>query len=116
MEVLHQYGNARAARGLFEAAGGGGEIRSSFGMTEPEHAGSNPVWLSTTAVQDGDDYLINGSKWFTTGFDGSAFVIVMAVTNPDAQKPHERASMIIVPVGTAGLRARAPDKNCGRRG
>jgi acyl-CoA dehydrogenase len=43
-----------------------GEIRSSFGMTEPEHAGSNPVWLSTRAVKSGDDYVIDGHKWFTT--------------------------------------------------
>ena len=102
MEVLHQYGTPAQQEAYLKPLVAG-EIRSSFGMTEPEHAGSNPVWLSTTAVRDGDDYLINGSKWFTTGFDGSAFVIVMAVTNPDAQKPHERASMIIVPVETAGL-------------
>ena len=102
MEVLHQYGTPAQQEAYLKPLVAG-EIRSSFGMTEPEHAGSNPVWLSTTAVRDGDDYLINGSKWFTTGFDGSAFVIVMAVTNPDAPKPHERASMIIVPVGTAGL-------------
>ena len=102
MEVLHQYGTPAQQEAYLKPLVAG-EIRSSFGMTEPEHAGSNPVWLSTTAVRDGSDYLINGSKWFTTGFDGSAFVIVMAVTNPDAPKPHERASMIIVPVGTAGL-------------
>ena len=72
-------------------------------MTEPEHAGSNPVWMSTTAQKDGDDYIINGHKWFTTGFDGSSFVIVMAVTNPDAEKPHERASMLIAPSDAPGL-------------
>jgi alkylation response protein AidB-like acyl-CoA dehydrogenase len=81
-----------------------GAIRSSFAMTEPEHAGSNPVWLSTRAVRDGDDYVISGHKWFTTAFDGCAFTIVMAVTDPDAPKPHQRASMIIVPADAPGLR------------
>ena len=102
MEVLHQYGtHEQEERWLKPLIAG--EIRSSFGMTEPENAGSNPVMLSTTAVKDGDDYVINGHKWFTTGFDGSSFVIVMAVTNPDEELPHKRASMIIVPVGTEGL-------------
>jgi alkylation response protein AidB-like acyl-CoA dehydrogenase len=81
-----------------------GEVRSCFAMTEPEHAGSNPVWLSTTAVRDGDDYVINGHKWFTSGQDGAAFVIVMAVTNPEADRPHERASQILVPTDTPGCR------------
>lgn len=80
-----------------------GEIRSCFAMTEPEHAGSNPVWLSTTARRDGDDYVISGRKWFTTAFDGAAFAVVMAVTNPDAPKPHQRASMLLVPTDAPGL-------------
>jgi acyl-CoA dehydrogenase len=79
-----------------------GEIRSCFAMTEPEHAGSNPVWMSTTAVRDGDDYVITGHKWFTTGADGAAFTIVMAVTDP-AAAPHKRASMILVPMDTPGF-------------
>ena len=65
-----------------------GDIRSCFSMTEPEHAGSNPVIMSTNAVRDGDDYVINGHKWFTTAADGAAFAIVMAVTNPDAESPY----------------------------
>ena len=79
-----------------------GEIRSCFSMTEPEHAGSNPVWMSTRAVRDGDDYVIDGHKWFTTGADGAAFTIVMAVTDPDAP-PQRRASMILVPLDTPGF-------------
>lgn len=79
-----------------------GRTRSAFGMTEPEHAGSNPVWMSTRAVQDGDEWVLDGHKWFTSGVDGAAFVIVMAVTDPDAA-PHERASMIIVPTDTPGF-------------
>lgn len=102
MELLHAHGSdAQKARFLEPLARG--SIRSSFGMTEPENAGSNPVWLSTRAVKDGDDYVIDGHKWFTTGFEGSAFCIVMAVTDPEAP-PYARASQIIVPLDTPGLR------------
>jgi acyl-CoA dehydrogenase len=81
-----------------------GEVRSCFSMTEPEHPGSNPTWMSTTAARDGDDYVINGHKWFTSAAEGAAFAVVMAVTNPDAPSAHERASQIIVPVDTPGFR------------
>jgi alkylation response protein AidB-like acyl-CoA dehydrogenase len=79
-----------------------GEQRSCFSMTEPEQAGSNPVWLGTTARRDGDEWVVDGRKWFTTGADGAAFAIVMAVTKPDAA-PHLRASMVIVPTDTPGF-------------
>src|SRR4029078_9795129 len=81
-----------------------GEVRSCFSMTEPEHAGSNPVWLSTRAVRDGGDYVIDGHKWFASSAQGAAFAIVMAVTNPDAETPYRRASMIVVPADTPGFR------------
>lgn len=81
-----------------------GEIRSCFAMTEPEHAGSNPTWMSTTAVRKGDNYVINGHKWFTTAADGATFAIVMAVTNPEAESRHRRASQIIVPLDRPGFR------------
>lgn len=80
-----------------------GEIRSCFGMTEPEHAGSNPVWMSTRARREGDHFVIDGHKWFTTGADGASFCIVMAVTDPEAPL-HGRASQIIVPTDTPGFR------------
>lgn len=80
-----------------------GEIRSCFSMTEPDYPGSNPVWMGTTAVKDGDDYVINGRKWFTTAADGAAFAIVMAITNPEAESRHHRASQIIVPTDTPGF-------------
>ena len=100
MEILHQFGTeAQKERWLRPLTAG--DIRSCFAMTEPEHAGSNPVWMSTTAVKDGGDYVINGHKWFTTGADGSAFAVAMVVTDPDAAL-HERASQIIVPTDTAG--------------
>src|SRR5258706_6464660 len=76
-----------------------GDIRSCFSMTEPEHAGSNPTVMSTTAVADRDHYIINGHKWFTSAADGAAFAVVMAVTNPEADK-YNRASQILVPLDT----------------
>ncbi len=79
-----------------------GEIRSCFAMTEPEFAGSNPTRMGTTAVKDGDDYVINGHKWFASAADGASFAIVMAVTSPDEESHHMRASQIIVPTDTPG--------------
>jgi acyl-CoA dehydrogenase len=81
-----------------------GEIRSCFSMTEPGYPGSNPTWMGATAVKDGDDYVINGEKWFTTGADGAAFTIVLAVTDPQAESRYLRASMIIVPTTTPGFK------------
>jgi alkylation response protein AidB-like acyl-CoA dehydrogenase len=80
-----------------------GKIRSCFAMTEPANAGSNPVVLSTTATREGDSYVINGHKWFTTAADGATFTIVMAVTNPEAESPYQRASMILVPLDNPGF-------------
>ncbi|NMM49939.1 acyl-CoA dehydrogenase family protein [Marinigracilibium pacificum] len=79
-----------------------GNIRSCFSMTEPEFAGSNPVNMGTIAKKEGNEYVINGNKWFTTAADGSAFAIVMAVTNPE-ESPYKRASMIIVPTDNPGF-------------
>jgi len=80
-----------------------GEIRSCFAMTEPDHPGSNPVWMGTTAVRDRDDYVLNGRKWFVSSADGASFSIVMAVTDPSAE-PYRRASLIVVPTDTPGYR------------
>lgn len=79
-----------------------GQIRSCFAMTEPANAGSDPTRLSTVAVREGNDYVINGHKWFTSSEEGASFSIVMAVTNPEAA-PHLRASMILVPLPTKGF-------------
>jgi acyl-CoA dehydrogenase len=79
-----------------------GEIRSCFAMTEPEFAGSNPVWMAARAVREGDSYRLSGHKWFTSSADGAAFTIVMAVTDPEAA-PHRRASQIIVPMDAPGV-------------
>ncbi len=79
-----------------------GDVRSCFAMTEPEVAGSDPTGLKTTAVRDGDNWVINGHKWFISGAIGSTFAIVMAVTEPEAAS-HSRASMILVPTNTPGF-------------
>ncbi len=103
MEILIEHGTP-AQKERFLTPLLRGYVRSCFAMTEPEHAGSNPVWMSTTAKKDGDDYVLNGHKWFTTAAEGAAFAIVMAVTNPEAENPYERASQLIVPTDTPGYR------------
>jgi len=79
-----------------------GRLVSAFSMTEPENAGSDPTRLSTTARLEGDSWVINGHKWFSSNAMGADFLIAMVVTEPDAP-PHERASMIIVPRDAPGV-------------
>ncbi len=79
-----------------------GELRSGFSMTEPDTAGSDPTLLETKAVRDGDTWVINGHKWFTSGGSGADFLIAMVVTNPDVH-PYQGSSMIVVPTDTPGL-------------
>ncbi len=100
-ELLHKFASEELKERYLKPLMAG-EIRSCFSMTEPEFAGSNPTRMATLAVRDGDEYVINGRKWFTSSADGAAFAVVMAVTNPDAA-PHQRASMIIVPTDTPGF-------------
>jgi len=99
-EILHLYGTddqkERYLKPLVE-----GTTRSYFGMTEPEVAGSDPTLLRGRAVRDGDEWVINAHKWFSSGADGAGFGIVMVVTDEDAGA-YERASMIIVPTDTPG--------------
>ena len=71
-------------------------------MTEPETPGSDPTQLRTRAVRDGDGYVLDGHKWFTSNGSIADFLVVMAVTDPDAA-PHRRASMFVVPVDTPGV-------------
>jgi acyl-CoA dehydrogenase len=79
-----------------------GKLRSAFSMTEPETAGSDPTLLQTRAERDGDEYVINGHKWFSSNGSVADFLIVMAVTNPDVH-PYQGSSMIVVPVDTPGV-------------
>jgi acyl-CoA dehydrogenase len=100
-EILHLFGtDEQKERWLFPLVAG--SIRSFFSMTEPEVPGSDPTTLRTRAVRDGDDWVIDGHKWFSSGAQGAAFGIVMAVTDPGAD-PHARATQIIVPADTAGV-------------
>ena len=101
MEILMTHGTPEQKQTYFEPLARG-DVRSCFSMTEPEHPGSNPTWMSTTAVKDGDDYVINGHKWFTSSAEGASFAIVMAITNPEANR-YKRASQIIVPIPTPGF-------------
>ena len=101
MEILAEFGSAAQKKRWLEPMLAG-EMRSCFSMTEPDTAGSDPTLLRTRAVRDGDHYVINGHKWFTSGAYGSSFAIAMVVTDPDAP-PHRRASMIIVPTDTPGF-------------
>jgi alkylation response protein AidB-like acyl-CoA dehydrogenase len=79
-----------------------GRSRGCFAMTEPDTPGSNPTRLGCQARQDGDHYVIDGRKWFATGADGAAYALVMAVTDPQAER-HRRASIFIVPMDAPGL-------------
>jgi alkylation response protein AidB-like acyl-CoA dehydrogenase len=80
-----------------------GELRSCFALTEPDFPGSNPVWLGTAARRDGDGWVLDGRKWFASSADGAAFAVVAAVTDPEAERPHARASLFLVPTDTPGF-------------
>jgi acyl-CoA dehydrogenase len=101
IEILHLHGTPEQKEKYLRPLIAG-KIRSCFSMTEVEMPGSNPVMMDTTAVKDGQDYVINGQKWYSSSADGAAFSIVMAVTNPEAP-PYMQASMIIVPTDTPGF-------------
>jgi acyl-CoA dehydrogenase len=114
IEILAEFGTAEQKeqwlKPLLE-----GEIRSCFSMTEPDVSGADPTGLRTQAVRDGDDWVINGHKWFTSGAIGAKFAIAMVVTNPHGA-PHERASMIIVPTNAPGFNIVRPVSVMGHAG
>ena len=113
-EILHMFGTddqqERFLRPLVA-----GEVRSFFSMTEPEVSGSDPTLLRTRAVRDGDEWVIDGHKWFSSGADGASFGIVFAITDPEAQ-PHRRGTMILVPVATPGVEVVRPIPVMGHAG
>ncbi len=104
MEVLHLFGTPEQRRQwllpLLE-----GSIRSCFAMSEPDAASADAANIQTLIRRDGDDYLINGRKWFITGaaHPHCRFAIVMGVTDPDGEA-HQRQSMVLVPLDTPGLK------------
>jgi len=101
-EILHLFGTDEQ-RSTFLRPLVEGETRSFFSMTEPEVSGADPTGLQTTAVLDGDEWVIDGHKWFSSGAEGAGFGIVMAVTEPEAE-PHRRMSQILVSADSPGLR------------
>lgn len=104
METLIMYGTeehkARWLTPLLE-----GEIRSGFAMTEPHNASSDATNISCSIVRDGDEYVINGRKWFTTGAmrDNCEILILMGKTDPENSNRHQQQSMILVPRSTPGV-------------
>ena len=101
-EILAEFGTPEQKKRWLEPLLAG-EIRSCFSMTEPEVSGADPTGLRTRVRREGDEYVIDGHKWFTSGAYGAAFAIVMAVADPNAPM-HERATMLIVPTDTPGFR------------
>jgi acyl-CoA dehydrogenase len=79
-----------------------GKVTSCFALTEPHIASSDPTSITTAARRDGDDWVLNGHKWFASNASSADFLLVFAVTDPEAQR-HRRASMFVVERGTAGL-------------
>jgi alkylation response protein AidB-like acyl-CoA dehydrogenase len=101
MEVLARYGTSgQQERWLTPLLDG--RIRSCFAMTEPDVASSDPTNLETTAVRDGDEWVLNGKKWCITGAVGAAFAIVVAKTGSDEAAGHRNYSLILVPTDTPG--------------
>jgi acyl-CoA dehydrogenase len=103
METLHLFATSEQRKQWLEPLLAG-EIRSAFAMTEPAVASSDARNIETTILRDGDDYIINGRKWWITGAADPRckILIVMGRTNPDAAS-HQQQSMILVPVGTPGV-------------
>mgnify|MGYP003324477199 FL=1 len=103
MEVIARYGNDSHQEEWLKPLLNG-DIRSAFSMTEPGTASSDATNMQATAVLDGDEYVINGEKWWTSGAGDPRckILIFMCVTNPDNPK-HQRHSMILVPMETEGV-------------
>jgi acyl-CoA dehydrogenase len=105
METLAKYGNEAQKRQWLEPLMAG-EIRSGFAMTEPDVASSDATNIQCSMRREGDEYVINGRKWFTTGGmrETCRIYIVMGKTDPDNPDRHKRQSMILVPRDTPGVR------------
>jgi acyl-CoA dehydrogenase len=104
METIHRYGTA-AQKARWMGPLLDGEIRSCFAMTEPDVASSDATNIQTRITREGDDYVINGRKWWSSGAGDPrcAIFIVMGKTAPDNPDKHRQQSMILVPRDTPGL-------------
>ena len=102
-EVIQAVGTSRQQADHLPKLADGTYPAGAFCLTE-SGAGSDPAGMKLRARRDGDDYVIDGHKWFTSAADGAAFAIAMVVTNPEAASPHQRASQIIVPTDSPGFR------------
>jgi acyl-CoA dehydrogenase len=100
MEILAMFGTPEQKKQYLEPLLAN-EIFSTFAMTEP-HGGADATNIKCRAVRDGDDWVINGDKWFASNANHAAFMIVMTATDPDAP-PYARATMFIVPTDTPGF-------------
>ena len=109
-EILAHYGTPEQKQRYLEPLLNG-EIFSAFSMTEPQ-GGADPTGFTCRAEQDGDEWVINGEKFFTSNAEGAAFLIVMAVTDPDAA-PHRRMSMFLLPRETPGIEIARPTRYMG---
>jgi acyl-CoA dehydrogenase len=114
MEILAEHGTPEQRERWLEPLLEG-KIRSCFSMTEPEVSGSDPTLLQAKAVLDGDEWVIDGHKWFTSGAVGADLAIAMVVTDPDAH-PYARASMICVPTDAPGFNLVRPISVMGHDG
>jgi len=114
MEILAEHGTAEQRERWLEPLLEG-KIRSCFSMTEPEVSGSDPTLLQARAELDGDEWVIDGHKWFTSGAVGAELAIAMVVTDPDAH-PYGRASMICVPTDSPGFNLVRPISVMGHDG
>ena len=104
MEVLERYGNDEHKRDWLEPLLNG-EIRSAFAMTEPRVASSDATNIESSILRDGDEYVINGRKWWTSGIGDPRckVLIFMGKTDPDNPDRHKQQSMVVVPVKTPGI-------------
>jgi len=114
MEILAEHGTPEQRERWLEPLMEG-RIRSCFSMTEPEVSGSDPTLLQAKATLDGDEWIVDGHKWFTSGAVGAELAIAMVVTDPDAP-PYARASMICVPTDTPGFNLVRPISVMGHDG
>jgi acyl-CoA dehydrogenase len=114
MEILAEHGSDQQKEDWLEPLLEG-RIRSCFSMTEPEVSGSDPTLLQARAWLDGDEWVVDGHKWFTSGAVGADLAIAMVVTDPDAP-PYSRASMICVPTDTPGFNLVRPISVMGHDG